>query len=368
MSTFLGRLGFALVGLGFLALWGVSAAANWSHAYWLARSPEWGHLFAAASLASDIVKAGALVLAVLALRRRLWTVAFAAVLVWAITTAWSVRSAAGVVAINFLDLKGERQQTVTLQQGRSQQLAQERKTLAWLQLQIAEKQVRTYRERQSLLKEIEATRRSIDKLSADLERTQDAKGVGVADPFSIFVRRILALLGVETDGSRESDLITLIGFVLLLEIASNLGVYAFSSLIRSKPVPPADSGLPAVKVETPSDSGLGFDLTLPKPATPTITPGQVIHLPRRTRATLSVVPAASGQSHLHRFVAYLLQVEGGRIRCADLPGHYQAFCTASGEAPQLRGPALATEVSGLACVARKREGRNGPRYYEIVAA
>ncbi|HWB47434.1 MAG TPA: hypothetical protein VG900_18535 [Hyphomicrobiaceae bacterium] len=101
----------ALGVLGVIAasvLLAVSAAMNYRFGFSLGKTPLDGEIYGAASAAADCFKALVPFFFFAAWRNRMWSQAFAAVIVWAVVSGYSMTSALGHAALNRLDTTGKR--------------------------------------------------------------------------------------------------------------------------------------------------------------------------------------------------------------------------------------------------------------------
>ena len=100
----LGVLGVVAAGI----LLAVSAAMNYRFGFSLGKTALDGQIYGAASAAADCFKALVPFFLFAAIRNRMWSQAFAAALVWAVVTSYSMTSALGHAALNRLDTTGQR--------------------------------------------------------------------------------------------------------------------------------------------------------------------------------------------------------------------------------------------------------------------
>jgi len=100
----LGVLGVVAAGI----LLAVSAAMNYRFGFSLGKTALDGEIYGAASAAADCFKALVPFFLFAAIRNRMWSQAFAAALVWAVVTSYSMTSALGHAALNRLDTTGQR--------------------------------------------------------------------------------------------------------------------------------------------------------------------------------------------------------------------------------------------------------------------
>lgn len=86
----------------------VSAAMNYRFGFSLGKTPADGQIYGAASAAADCFKALVPFFFFAAWRNRMWSQAFAAMVVWVVVTGYSMTSALGHAALNRLDMSGQR--------------------------------------------------------------------------------------------------------------------------------------------------------------------------------------------------------------------------------------------------------------------
>lgn len=104
MRYTLGPFGF----LAALCLLGVSAAMNFRFGVTLGKTPEDGQIYGWASVASDVFKAITPFFFFAAWRSRAWAVAFAAALVWIVTTGYALTGALGHSLLNRMETTSKR--------------------------------------------------------------------------------------------------------------------------------------------------------------------------------------------------------------------------------------------------------------------
>jgi hypothetical protein len=100
----LGVLGVVAAGI----LLAVSAAMNYRFGFSLGKTALDGQIYGAASAAADCFKALVPFFLFAAIRNKMWSQAFAAAVVWAVVTSYSMTSALGHAALNRLDTTGQR--------------------------------------------------------------------------------------------------------------------------------------------------------------------------------------------------------------------------------------------------------------------
>jgi hypothetical protein len=86
----------------------VSAAMNYRFGFSLGKTPADGQIYGMASAAADCFKALVPFFFFAAWRNRMWSQAFAALVVWVVVTGYSMTSALGHAALNRLDITGQR--------------------------------------------------------------------------------------------------------------------------------------------------------------------------------------------------------------------------------------------------------------------
>ncbi len=124
----LGVLGVIAAGV----LLAVSAAMNYRFGYSLGKTPLDGEIYGAASAAADCFKALVPFFFFAAWRNRMWSQAFAAIIVWAVVSGYSMTSALGHAALNRLDTTGQRAMAAANYKDLRADVQRAKEQLAWV--------------------------------------------------------------------------------------------------------------------------------------------------------------------------------------------------------------------------------------------
>ncbi len=284
MSVFIGRMVWAIPAtVAILAVWVVSAAANWHFGASLGTSAPFdallfqtttARLFSSASLSSDVLKMVMLFAATTAVAVGMWRAAIVTGFIWLACMTWSVASAVGFVALNHA--------TVTDQRGKGEvewaQLSKEierlEKRRAWIphhrplatvSADIAQKEgaylfqrskscadittseSRAFCEGLGQLRREQANAQEAAKLDAKLsglrQETKKTDRVTTVDPFAALVASLSA--GVKANGVSTGRAIFL---ALMLELISGPGLWAVWSAALSGPRKPKEARTAPVPV------------------------------------------------------------------------------------------------------------------------
>ena len=128
MKHLLGVLGVAAASV----LLAVSAAMNWKFGYGLGKSEFEGQLLGGASAAADCLKALIPFFLFAAVRKRVWSQAAAAGVLWTICLGYSMTSALGFAALNRADTTGERQVQNATYNDLRKELKRSEDRLSWM--------------------------------------------------------------------------------------------------------------------------------------------------------------------------------------------------------------------------------------------
>lgn len=261
-------------------MWGVSAAANIAHAYQSAGSNPYAHIFAGAALGADVFKAAAAIGLAMAVRGRLWGPAAACLLIWLITTAWSVHSLIGFSVTLVTEGKAVREEsTKTATSNRDsiqQEISKSLEQLGWLRPQMthaarganAAERESIREERRLSLEKAEKLERRIDELRKQLVQNSEisiAAGV-VGDPTGRFLQQY----GVQP---ATLDIAKVILLLLLIEVCSNIAGLGFGHMYSSGTPParlppkvaPAPVDRPLVSADIkPPELSAELDLEIPR--------------------------------------------------------------------------------------------------------
>ena len=210
----------ALVGIALLSVWGASAAGNFAHGVQLAgHSPYWW-VFGLASASMDVLKASSLLALVPAYRIRWWGAVVACLLVWAVTTAWGVRSCAGFIATTLSDTASGRNMHSVADGSLKKQIDDQVAQITKLQDLKMKAPARDW-------DRIEAEIGRVDSYLEKLrKRARDTQTVGDSDPTSKLLER-----WVDKDNTNMG---TVLLFLLGIEICASLGLVAFRPFYGSR--------------------------------------------------------------------------------------------------------------------------------------
>src|SRR5688572_27947563 len=116
-----------------LILLGVSAAMNWQFGHSLGKTPFDAHVFGAASVAADCMKALMPFFIFGAIRNRNWSQALGGTALWAVCIVYALTSALGFAALNRSDTTGTRSLQAANYEDMRGQLAQIAQQQSWLE-------------------------------------------------------------------------------------------------------------------------------------------------------------------------------------------------------------------------------------------
>lgn len=243
-----------------LILLGVSAAMNWQFGHSLGKTPFDAHVFGAASVAADCMKALMPFFIFGAIRNRNWSQALGGTALWAVCIVYALTSALGFSALNRSDTTGNRSLQAANYEDLRGQLAQIGQQQSWLEkhraagmieadIEGAKQNVRwtssagcsnatvtlsrefceSYHKLQGELaaaKKDEALQKRADEARAKLDGMDGRAAVKNVDPQANIIS---ALLGI--DLSRVEVGLTIL-LTLLVELGSSLGLYVSTSTWR----------------------------------------------------------------------------------------------------------------------------------------
>lgn len=343
-----------------LVLWGVSATANFAHSLQLAGASEWALVIAGASAGADVLKAGASFMILAAFRRRMWAVAIAALLIWGSTTAWSIRSITGFMSNVMLAEQTVRTKNSDVYGDLKKNLEREEAYLEALQGTT----IKTRKDRLSLSDNIKDQRKVVEQARAQFRAaTPSTKSDGVTDLGEKFLPNIFS--------PELSTAITVCMFLLLLELGSNLGFFAFSALcgeLREKKKRRFwwRRSEPAKTIDAPAAAEPSIAAPKPKPAlavVPKAAPASLYAFPRpsaqiQTQASDPRIP----RDKLRAFLDQVIENhgKGARIATTQMQDAFNRFMGSKVD-PSLLGRWLAE--FGVNRTVRK--DKNGVRYYEM---
>jgi hypothetical protein len=220
------------------AIWSISALANWYAGTLLASDPLMKHVLGAASVACDVLKAIALFIVLGALMNRRWVAVGVGLVLFALCTAWSLRSAAYFAADAITEKVAVVETSNAIAMARLQIIDAKTRRAAFL----AEQQVTVTGPRAVRKDALAANQQSSAEFSAltggleaDLDKLADSKQVLKAstDPLA-------DLLQVDR---QVTILFTALFFALLMELASSTGFWLIARSAH-RPAPPAASAEP----------------------------------------------------------------------------------------------------------------------------
>lgn len=226
--------------------WGVAVTANVAHAYQLAGTSSWAHLFAAASAASDVFKAAAAFGFFYAISRYKWGAVAACAVVWVITTGWSVKSLIGFSSTLVTETQLIKSETLKTSQATRESIEKELfssiEKLDWLRPDTttkvtganARERSEIREERQASLDKAALLEKRIDELRLQLSAhtAKTIQGGVVSDPVGMFLVQATGM-----DLGMLNNVATVIGFLLLIEVCSNLPFLAFGPLFERREPP-----------------------------------------------------------------------------------------------------------------------------------
>jgi hypothetical protein len=215
------------------AIWSISALANWYAGTLLASDPLMKHVLGAASVACDVLKAIALFIVLGALMNRRWVAVGVGLVLFALCTAWSLRSAAYFAADAITEKVAVVETSNAIAMARLQIIDAKTRRAAFL----AEQQVTVTGPRAVRKDALQANQQSSAEFNAltggleqDLNKLADSKQVLKAstDPLA-------DLLQVDR---QVTILFTALFFALLMELASSTGFWLIARSAH-RPAPPA---------------------------------------------------------------------------------------------------------------------------------
>jgi hypothetical protein len=243
-STLWGGVGVAAVSL----MWLVSAMANGWAGYHLSDNPELGGVLAAASVATDVMKAVSVFALASLIAGRRWFAVSIAVVVFLVCAAWSLRSATHFAATVFTTsvakhahaakMQGTAEELLNIKKKRAEFLTQQtvdievnNKSKGRAVEMASEENRRLSREFKELMADLEADRRSIEQMGAQ----------SAGDP----------LAGLFHVADKDVILATSLSFAAILEIVSGLGFWLLAQArltraeqpVKSRPLKPVTQAL-----------------------------------------------------------------------------------------------------------------------------
>ena len=401
----LGVLGVIAAGI----LLVVSAAINYRFGVSLGKTPADGQIYGMASAAADCFKALVPFFFFAAWRNRMWSQAFAALVVWVVVTGYSMTSALGHAALNRLDITGQRTAASTNYQDLRADTKRAQDQLTWIPAhrppqtveaelnvhkaqrfwlvtkectEIPGKSTREYCQQYHKLsaelasgREAQKLEGRISEIGSKLARTTGGTVIAEADPQASVLARVTGL-------QLETVQTGLALFVaLLIEIGSGFGMYVAFAYWRMHGHEPKTQVARAVQVmpQTTTAQALpanaAADMTL---ALPPVEEGEIVP------AAGEIVPAAATppspsrygandnrtppkrllpESDVQRFYREeVLASDGSSITLNDL---YNAYCTwaEDQEREPLAMPTFSREFRALGVRKEKIAGR--VRYFDI---
>lgn len=282
--------------LASIVLLTASGVMNFAYGCSMATNATNCTIYGSAAAAADVLMALSPFFIFAAWRNREWVQAFAATILWVITTAFAVQSALGHAALNRLDTVGHRQGAVTNYKDLHTDLTQARKELGWnpegrgADIVVAEierhkqhqfwtrssecanatlKDSREYCQQYQTLQAELASAKARVKLKSRIEDLQSkiraveakdgtAATTSEADPQAKTVAR---LTGLELD-TAQGALIAIAALMIL--VGAGLGPYASVSVLQSKREKHSRGSLPPPM----PDQNTSQKLALPSPPEP----------------------------------------------------------------------------------------------------
>jgi hypothetical protein len=206
--------------LAVLVLWGASAGANFWAGFTLTDDPNLRAISGAVSVSVDILKAVALFVIVAALANRRWVVTGTAVLVFALCSAWSLRSAVYTASVIFSTAEAKRGHDAQVQKNDAALLAIKQQRLGFLSQQKVEVDSKSRRSVVELATdENERTASEFAKLAKELE---DDNKKFAEQTASIPTDPIALMLQID---SRYVITATALFFAALVEFTSGAGFW-----------------------------------------------------------------------------------------------------------------------------------------------
>ena len=243
-----------------LILLGVSAAMNWQFGHSLGKTPFDAHVFGAASVAADCMKALMPFFIFGAIRNRNWSQALGGTALWVVCILYALTSALGFAALNRSDTTGNRSLQAANYEDMRGQLAQIAQQQSWLEkhrssgmveaeIGGAKQNVRwassagctnatvtlsrefceSYHKLQAELaaaKKDEALQQRADEVRAKLDTVDGRAAVKNVDPQANIISMLLRI-----DMSQVELGLTIL-ITLLVELGSSLGLYVSTSIWR----------------------------------------------------------------------------------------------------------------------------------------
>jgi hypothetical protein len=262
----------ALGGLAVLAVLvfiGVSATMNWRFGYSLGKTDFDGQVYGSASVAADLLKAIVPFFLFAALKERQMFQAIAALLVWAIVTAYSMTSALGHASLNRVTTSSQRTADATAYKDLRADLKRTQDALSWLPPHRGESTVLSDilgKKAQKFWNDTNACTdtdnkgarlfcQDYHKLNAELGSARDqikydariaeieekikgldkvsAGGESAADPQAASISHILKALGATWMGIGETQTGLSLFVAILIEVCSNFGLYMAVGYLRN---------------------------------------------------------------------------------------------------------------------------------------
>ena len=229
-----------MLAVAIAGIWGVSAYINVAHAFQLAGTSYWAWSFAGASLAADVFKVGAAVgmAAALIARPRYWGAFIACLLIWAVTMGWSVRSNIGFATTMITETRdvsnASRETSAAIKASAHDELKQVIQQQQWMRQQTATPAKGAHAEERRDVRELQGAQleeaKRLEKRADELRQilmsnATTATAVNVhGDAIGRFFR--------EQAGVSQAtiDLITALGFLLVIELPATFALVAFAPL------------------------------------------------------------------------------------------------------------------------------------------
>ncbi|MEQ1718792.1 MAG: hypothetical protein ABL907_22865 [Hyphomicrobium sp.] len=364
MKHLLGVLGVAAASV----LLAVSAAMNWKFGYGLGKGELEGQLLGGASAAADCLKALIPFFLFAAIRKRIWSQAFAAGALWTICLGYSMASALGFAALNRADTTGERQVQTANYSDLRKELKRSEDRLGWMpqhrpagmiEQEIARlekdrfwvvtkgcaeipgkttrdfcQSVNTLRAEHAVAAEARLVEARVAEIQAKLNKISGNAVAGEVDPQA----KVLAQLTGQDQSSVQMALTVMVA--LLLELGSAFGFYVAMSVWRideeskKAPVPVAQPRITAANENRSSE-------------TRTIAPAPVEASPRLTAPENDVE-----RFHKERVVA----TEGSSVTATTLYEDYCGWCEERDKEP-MAFPTFGRQFGELGVQKAKLGGR-----------
>jgi hypothetical protein len=313
------------LGLALLGIWIVGGAANFSHALTLAGDSPWAPVIAGASACADVLKAAAVLGAVVAFRHRLAMPFLACFIVWGATSGWSIRMAFGFISTISADASFARGAKVKDAAVVQRQLDDKLSALAWLDSSITNQtsglgEIKKESARDAKKDAISALKSRPAELQADIKRLRkellDASSIGSDDPVADLLK---TEFGVPKD---KTHLWTALGFLLLIELCQSFGLTAFSPFFASPP-----KAAKPVPAETAAEAPTPIVMQ-PAPAAPVAPKPQLVvdNQPKRSAAATR----SALRQHALDFIAH---VGVSEIGMQEAQKRYRVWCKGTGTKP-----------------------------------